>query len=64
MEILETLIKKKDKQIILCISKGQGQDLELDVYTKGELILTKIDLMMLKNITIFEMLEKDDFKLI
>lgn len=60
MDILEKLIKK-DKQIILTISRGQGQDLELDIYTKGGLTITKTDKMMLKNINVFEMLDREDY---
>jgi hypothetical protein len=60
MDILETLLKK-DKQIIVCISRGQGQDLELDIYAKGGLTLSKTDIMMLKNINAFEMLDKEDY---
>ena len=60
MDILEKLVKK-DKQIIVCISRGQGQDLELDIYAKGELTLSKTDITMLKNINAFEMLDKEDY---
>ncbi|RZV39881.1 MAG: hypothetical protein EVJ48_02870 [Candidatus Acidulodesulfobacterium acidiphilum] len=60
MDILEKLVKK-DKQIILTISRGQGQDLELDIYTKGGLTITKTDEMMLKNINVFEMLDREDY---
>ena len=60
MDILEKLTKK-DKQIILTISRGQGQDLELDIYTKGGLTLSKTDIMMLKNINAFEMLDREDY---
>ncbi len=60
MDILEKLVKK-DKQIILTISRGQGQDLELDIYIKGGLTITKTDEMMLKNINVFEMLDREDY---
>ena len=62
MDIFERLAKK-DKQIILTISRGQGQDLELDIYSKGGLELSKTDIMMLKNVNILEMLDKDDYKI-
>ncbi|MHB8281300.1 MAG: hypothetical protein ACYDDE_00680 [bacterium] len=60
MDILETLVKK-DKQIILTISRGAGQDLELDIYTKGGLTISKTDKMMLKNINVLEMIDKEDY---
>ena len=60
MDILEKIIKK-DQQIIVVISRGQGKDLELDIYTKGGLTITNTDKMMLKNINIFEMLDKEDY---
>ena len=60
MNILETLIKK-DNQIIVCISRGQAQDLVLDIYTKGGLTITKTDKMMLKNMNVFELLDREDY---
>ena len=62
MDILEKLVKK-DKQIILVVSRGKEQDLEIDIYTKGGLTITNTDEMMLKNINIFEMLDKEDYVL-
>lgn len=62
MDIFERLAKK-DKQIILTISRGQGQDLEVDIYCKGGLELSKTDMMMLKNVNILEMLDKEDYKI-
>lgn len=60
MTILEKLVKK-DKQIIVTISRGQSKDLELDIYTKGGLTLTTTDVMMLKNINVFELIDKEDY---
>ena len=60
--LLEKLAQK-DKQIIVCISRGQAQDLVLDVYSKNGLTLTKTDEMMLKNITALDLLDRDDYVL-
>ena len=62
MDILEKLAKK-DKSIIVVISRGKDLDLELDIYTKGGLKISKTDEMMLKNINVFEMLDKEDYVL-
>ena len=62
MDILEKLVKK-DKQIILVVSRGKEQDLEIDIYTKGGLKISKTDEMMLKNINVFEMIDKEDYVL-
>ena len=47
--ILKELIEKNDSQIILIFSRGSAEDLVIDVFTKGNLILSDMDKMMLKN---------------
>ena len=58
--ILKELIEKNDSQIILIFSRGSAQDLVIDVFTKGNLILSDMDKMMLKNTNLSQLIVNEE----
>ena len=57
-DTFKEIIEKKDGQIILIFSRGTTQDLVVDVFTKGNLILSDTDKMMLESLNLLWILNE------